>query len=90
MKITINDKKEIDVRKGDFILIKDKQNVIIRQIINCSGKYIAIDAGKGEVGFSASSIEGLIMKYEEAFTSVEIVKNSEVELIIRGGQEENV
>lgn len=90
MKITINDKKEIAVGKGDFILIKDRQHIVIRQIINYSGKYIAIDVDKGEVGFSAGSIEGLIMKYEEVFTSVEIVKNSEVELMIRGGQEENV
>ena len=90
MKITINDKKEIAVRKGDFILIKDKQDIVIRQIINCSGNYIAIDVDGGGVWFTASSIEGLIMKYEEVFTSVEIVKNSEVELIIRGGQEENV
>lgn len=90
MKITINDKKEIAVRKGDFILIKDKQDIMIRQIINCTGKYIAIEVDGGGVGFTASSIEGLIMKYEEVFTSVEIVKNSEVELIIRGGQEENV
>lgn len=90
MKITIKDKKEIAVRKGDFILIKDKQDVMIRQIINYLGKYIAIEVDGGEVGLSAGSIEGLIMKYEELFTSVEIVKNSEVELIIRGGQEENV
>lgn len=90
MKITVNDKKEIAVRKGDFILIKDKQDIMIRQIIKCPGKYIAIEVDGGGVGFIASSIEGLIMKYEAVFTSVEIVKNSEVELIIRGGQEENV
>ncbi len=90
MKITINDKKEIAVRNGDFILIKAKQDIMIRQIINYSGNYIAVDVDDGDVGFSAGSIEGLIMKYEKAFTSVEIVKNSEVELIIRGGQEENV
>lgn len=90
MKITINDKKEIAVRKGDFILIKDKQDIMIRQIIKCPGKYIAIEVDGGGVGFIASSIEGLIMKYEAVFTSVEIVKNSDVELIIKGGQEENV
>lgn len=90
MKITVNDKKEIAVRKGDFILIKYKQDIMIRQIIKCPGKYIAIEVDGGGVGFIASSIEGLIMKYEAVFTSVEIVKNSEVELIIRGGQEENV
>ena len=90
MKITINDKKEIDVRIGDFILIKDKYDIMIRQIINYSGKYIAIEVDGGRIGYVADSIEGLIMKYEEVFTSVEIVKNSEVELIIRGGQEENV
>lgn len=90
MKITINDKKEIDVRIGDFILIKSKQGVIIRQIIHYSGEYIAIEVDGGEVGFVANSIERLIMKYEEVFGSVEIVKSSEVELIVRGGQEENV
>lgn len=90
MKITIKDKKEIAVRRGDFILIKDKQDVMIRQIINYSGKYIAIEVDGGGVGFIAGSIEGLIMRYEELFTSVEIVKNSDVEIIIGGGQEENV
>lgn len=90
MKITINDKKEIAVRKGDFILIKDKQDIMIRQIIKCPGKYIAIEVDGGGVGFIANSIEGLIMKYEAVFTSVEIVKNSDVELIIKGEQEENV
>ena len=91
MKITINIKKDENIELGDFLVIcgsdGEKQ---VRQIIRFKDWYIGIDIKTGNYGFFKNSIKELYKEYLEVFDEVRLVKNSDVETIIGGGQEENV
>ena len=84
MILTIKDEKETIAGTGDFIIIKTEHEVLVRQIIKYSGKYIAINVHDGNAEVISNNIEGLIKNYETYYSFVEIVKNADAELIIGG------
>lgn len=91
MKITINIKKDEDIELGDFLVICDGDGEkLVRQIIRFKDWYVAIDIKTGNYGFFKNSIKELYKEYLEVYDEVRLVKNSDVETIIGGGQEENV
>lgn len=91
MKITINIKKDENIEVGDFLVICGGDGEkLVRQIIRFKDWYIGIDIKTGNYGFSKNSIKELYKEYLEVFDEVRLVKNSDVETIIGGGQEENV
>ncbi len=90
MKITINKKQEENIcaEIGDLLLCRDGDNeeyevIQIALGYNSDMRYCAVDIIRGSISLTDKTIYELVKQYAEMYEEVKIIKNKNVELIIK-------